>query len=53
MAYAQFLAGMAFNNASLGFVLQAHVQLGGFFGLDGIERVHRTGRARAWENSSQ
>ncbi|GAB6156057.1 hypothetical protein JCM17380_48090 [Desulfosporosinus burensis] len=33
MAYAQFLAGMAFNNASLGFVhLMAH-QLGGFYNL--------------------
>ena len=30
MAYAQFLAGMAFNNASLGYVRAMAHQLGGF-----------------------
>ncbi|KAG4069600.1 hypothetical protein HA402_015677 [Bradysia odoriphaga] len=33
MAYAQFLAGMAFNNASLGFVHAMAHQLGGFYNL--------------------
>jgi len=33
MAYAQFLAGMAFNNASLGFVHAMAHQLGGFYDL--------------------
>ncbi len=33
MAYAQFLAGMAFNNASLGFVHGMAHQLGGFYDL--------------------
>lgn len=33
MAYAQFLAGMAFNNASLGFVHAIAHQLGGFYDL--------------------
>ncbi len=33
MAYAQFLAGMAFNNASLGYVHAMAHQLGGFYDL--------------------
>jgi alcohol dehydrogenase len=33
MAYAQFLAGMAFNNASLGYVHAMAHQLGGFYNL--------------------
>ena len=33
MAYAQFLAGMAFNNASLGYVHAMSHQLGGFYDL--------------------
>lgn len=33
MAYAQFLAGMAFNNASLGFVHAMAHQLGGYYDL--------------------
>jgi alcohol dehydrogenase len=33
MAYAEFLAGMAFNNASLGFVHAMAHQLGGFYDL--------------------
>lgn len=33
MAYAQFLAGMAFNNASLGYVHAIAHQLGGFYDL--------------------
>lgn len=33
MAYAQFMAGMAFNNASLGFVHAMAHQLGGFYDL--------------------
>jgi alcohol dehydrogenase len=33
MAYAQFLAGMAFNNASLGYVHSMAHQLGGFYNL--------------------
>ncbi len=33
MAYAQFLAGMAFNNASLGHVHAMAHQLGGFYNL--------------------
>ncbi|ABC21731.1 iron-containing alcohol dehydrogenase [Rhodospirillum rubrum F11] len=33
MSYAQFLAGMAFNNASLGFVHAMAHQLGGFYDL--------------------
>ena len=33
MAYAEFLAGMAFNNASLGYVLAMDLQLGGFYDL--------------------
>ncbi len=33
MAYAQFLAGMAFNNASLGYVYAMAHQLGGFYNL--------------------
>ncbi|POA89834.1 L-threonine dehydrogenase [Pseudomonas protegens] len=33
MVYAQFLAGMAFNNASLGFVHAMAHQLGGFYDL--------------------
>ncbi|WP_053146402.1 L-threonine dehydrogenase [Pseudomonas sp. Pf153] len=33
MAYGQFLAGMAFNNASLGFVHAMAHQLGGFYDL--------------------
>ncbi|UMZ74192.1 iron-containing alcohol dehydrogenase [Natranaerofaba carboxydovora] len=33
MAYAQFLAGMAFNNAGLGFVHAMAHQLGGFYDL--------------------
>jgi alcohol dehydrogenase len=33
MAYAQFLAGMAFNNASLGFVHAMEHQLGGYYDL--------------------
>ncbi|WP_413493140.1 L-threonine dehydrogenase [Shewanella baltica] len=33
MAYAQFLAGMAFNNASLGYVHSMAHQLGGFYDL--------------------
>jgi len=33
MAYAQFLAGMAFNNASLGLVHGMAHQLGGFYDL--------------------
>ena len=33
MAYAQFLAGMAFNNASLGYVHAKAHQLGGFYDL--------------------
>jgi alcohol dehydrogenase len=33
MAYAQFLAGMAFNNASLGYVHSMAHQLGGYYNL--------------------
>ena len=33
MAYAEFLAGMAFNNASLGYVHAMAHQLGGFYDL--------------------
>lgn len=33
MAYAQFMAGMAFNNASLGYVHAMAHQLGGFYNL--------------------
>ena len=33
MAYAQFMAGMAFNNASLGYVHAMEHQLGGFYDL--------------------
>ncbi len=33
MSYAQFLAGMAFNNASLGYVHAMAYQLGGFYDL--------------------
>jgi alcohol dehydrogenase len=33
MAYAEFLAGMAFNNASLGYVHSMAHQLGGFYNL--------------------
>lgn len=33
MSYAQFLAGMAFNNASLGYVHAMAHQLGGFYDL--------------------
>ena len=33
MAYAQFLGGMAFNNASLGYVHAMAHQLGGFYNL--------------------
>ncbi|BAX52580.1 Alcohol dehydrogenase 2 [Photobacterium damselae subsp. piscicida] len=33
MAYAQFMAGMAFNNASLGYVYAMAHQLGGFYDL--------------------
>lgn len=33
MAYAQFMAGMAFNNASLGYVHAIAHQLGGFYNL--------------------
>lgn len=33
MVYAQFLAGMAFNNASLGYVHAIAHQLGGFYNL--------------------
>ncbi|GAM77931.1 alcohol dehydrogenase [Vibrio ishigakensis] len=33
MAYAQFMAGMAFNNASLGYVHAMAHQLGGFYDL--------------------
>lgn len=33
MAYAQYLAGMAFNNASLGYVHAMSHQLGGFYNL--------------------
>src|SRR5690606_32758134 len=33
MSYAQFLAGMAFNNASLGYVHAIAHQLGGFYNL--------------------
>jgi len=33
MAYAEFLAGMAFNNASLGYVHAMAHQLGGFYNL--------------------
>ncbi|GAD03026.1 alcohol dehydrogenase [Agarivorans albus MKT 106] len=33
MAYAQFMAGMAFNNASLGYVHAIAHQLGGFYDL--------------------
>lgn len=33
MAYAQFMAGMAFNNASLGYVHSMAHQLGGFYDL--------------------
>ena len=33
MAYAQFLAGMAFNNASLGYVHAMAHQLGGYYDL--------------------
>ena len=40
MAYAQFLAGMAFNNASLGYVHAMAHQLGGFYDLPhgGLQR---------------
>jgi len=33
MAYAEYLAGMAFNNASLGYVHAMAHQLGGFYNL--------------------
>jgi alcohol dehydrogenase len=33
MAYAEYLAGMAFNNASLGYVHAMAHQLGGFYDL--------------------
>lgn len=33
MAYAQYLAGIAFNNASLGYVHAMAHQLGGFYNL--------------------
>lgn len=33
MAYAQFMAGMAFNNASLGYVHAMAHQLGGTYNL--------------------
>ena len=33
MAYAEYLAGIAFNNASLGFVHAMAHQLGGFYNL--------------------
>jgi alcohol dehydrogenase len=33
MAYAEYLAGMAFNNASLGYVHACAHQLGGFYNL--------------------
>ena len=33
MAYAEYLAGMAFNNASLGYVHAMAHQLGGMFDL--------------------
>src|SRR5574343_147843 len=33
MSYAQYLAGMAFNNASLGYVHAMAHQLGGFYNL--------------------
>ncbi len=45
MAYAQFLAGMAFNNASLGYVHAMAHQLGGFYDLPhGVCNAERCGQ---------
>jgi len=41
MAYAQFMAGMAFNNASLGYVHAMAHQLGGFYDLPHGDHMYK------------
>ena len=43
MAYSEFLAGMAFNNAGLGFVHAIAHQLGGFYNVSACGRAGRGG----------